>query len=129
MVIKLKESDLIDMIRATIDETEAKYKEDEWDESELDEDEELEEQDDGSEAGTSSAGQGAGTASMGVWQSGLARGVANQLGATSQSSGYAAISRGKANPLWENYNKPLIIKESELVNLIKKTINKLKGIN
>ena len=26
MVIKLKESDLIDMIRATIDETETKYK-------------------------------------------------------------------------------------------------------
>ena len=105
MVIKLKESDLIEIIRTTIDETEPDYKEDDWDVSELDEDEELEEQDDGSEAGTSSAGQGAGTASMGVWQSGLARGVANQLGVTSQSSGYAAIGRGKGNPLWENYNK------------------------
>jgi hypothetical protein len=121
MLIRLKESDLTNIIKKTIEEVE--YDEDAL---ELDEDDELEEQDDGGEAGTSSAGQGAGTAAMGVWQSGLARGVANQLGVTSQSSGYAAIGRGKANPLWESNNKIITLKESELVSLIRMTINKLK---
>ena len=123
MLIRLKESDLINIIEKTISKTE--YEEDEL---ELDEDEELDEQDDGGEAGTSSAGQGAGTAAMGVWQSGVARGVANQVGVTTQSWGPAAISRGKANPLWENYDKSLLMTESELVLLIKRTIGKIKGL-
>jgi hypothetical protein len=124
MLIRLKESDLINIIKRTIAETE--YEEDEL---ELDEDEELEEQDDGGGAGTSSAGEGAGTAAMGIWQSGVARGVANQVGVTSQSSGYAGIGRGKANPLWENHNKTMLLKESDLVLFIKRTINTLKRLN
>jgi len=93
---------------------------------ELDEDGELDEQDDGGGTGTSSAGQGAGTAAMGIWASGVARGVGNQIGVTSQSSGYASIGRGKGNPLWESNNKNITLKEVELVSLIKRTLNRLK---
>ena len=60
---------------------------------------ELGEQDSGTESGESSDGSGAGTASMGVWDSGIARGVANQLGNTKWSDSYQP-SRGKANPLY-----------------------------
>tara|TARA_R100001591_G_scaffold87837_1_gene93928 strand:- start:136 stop:399 length:264 start_codon:yes stop_codon:yes gene_type:complete len=60
---------------------------------------ELDEQDDGGGAGTSSAGEGAGTASMGVWDSGLTRGPANQVGVTKWSDSYQP-TRGKGNPLW-----------------------------
>tara|TARA_Y100001937_G_scaffold126403_1_gene195601 strand:+ start:654 stop:1403 length:750 start_codon:yes stop_codon:yes gene_type:complete len=60
---------------------------------------ELGEQDAGTESGESSDGGGAGTASMGVWDSGIARGVANQLGNTKWSDSYQP-SRGKANPLY-----------------------------
>ena len=46
---------------------------------------ELGEQDSGTESGESDDAAGAGTASMGVWDSGIARGVANQLGNTKWS--------------------------------------------
>jgi len=59
---------------------------------------ELGEQDEGTESGESDDGGGAGTASMGVWDSGIARGVANQLGNTKWADSYQP-GRGKANPL------------------------------
>ena len=52
------------------------------------------------ESGTSDAGQGVGTSVMGTWDSGLARGVANQIGVSIGSSTEKSITRGKANPLW-----------------------------
>ena len=66
----------------------------------LSDESELGEQDDGGEAGTSSAGEGTGTAAMMKWESGVARGVANQIGVTADQSAYTAIGRGKANPVW-----------------------------
>jgi hypothetical protein len=59
---------------------------------------ELGEQDAGTESGESDDAAGAGTASMGIWDSGIARGIANQLGNTKWSDSYQP-SRGKANPL------------------------------
>ena len=52
----------------------------------------------GTESGESDDGGGAGTASMGVWDSGIARGVANQVTNSKWSDSYAT-TRGKANPL------------------------------
>jgi|TARA_B100001758_G_C18364688_1_gene587784 hypothetical protein len=60
---------------------------------------ELGEQDAGTGTGESDDGAGAGTASVGVWDSGVARGIANQLANTKWSDTYQP-SRGKANPLW-----------------------------
>ena len=60
---------------------------------------ELGEQDDGTGTGESDDGAGAGTASVGVWDSGIARGIANQLANTKWSDSYQP-SRGKANPMW-----------------------------
>ena len=60
---------------------------------------ELGEQDSGTESGESDDGAGAGTASVGVWDSGIARGIANQLANTKWGDSYQP-SRGKANPLW-----------------------------
>ena len=59
---------------------------------------ELDEQDGGTESGESDDGGGAGTASMGIWDSGVARGVANQITNSKWSDSYAT-TRGKANPL------------------------------
>ena len=59
---------------------------------------ELGEQDDGGGTGESDDAAGAGTASMGVWDSGIARGIANQIANTKWSDSYST-SRGKANPL------------------------------
>ena len=42
--------------------------------------------------------KGAGTAAMGVWDSGVARGIANQISNSKWSDSYQP-SRGKANPL------------------------------
>ena len=52
----------------------------------------------GTESGESDDGGGAGTASMGVWDSGIARGVANQVTNSKWSDSYTT-TRGKANPL------------------------------
>jgi hypothetical protein len=59
---------------------------------------ELDEQDEGTESGESDDGGGAGTASMGIWDSGVARGIANQITNSKWSDSYAT-TRGKANPL------------------------------
>jgi len=59
---------------------------------------ELGEQDDGTGSGESEDGAGAGTAAMGVWDSGVARGIANQISNSKWSDSYQP-SRGKANPL------------------------------
>ena len=60
---------------------------------------ELGEQEGGTESGESDDGGGVGTASMGIWDSGIARGVANQLGNTKWADSYQP-GRGKANPLY-----------------------------
>ena len=60
---------------------------------------ELGEQDDGTGTGESDDGAGVGTASVGVWDSGVARGVANQITNSKWADSYQT-SRGKANPLW-----------------------------
>ena len=60
---------------------------------------ELGEQDAGTESGESDDSAGLGTASMGIWDSGGARGIANQLGNTKWSDSYQP-TRGKSNPLW-----------------------------
>ncbi len=59
---------------------------------------ELGEQDDGTESGESDDAAGAGTASMGVWDSGIARGIANQIATGKWADSYTP-TRGKANPL------------------------------
>lgn len=99
MNVKLTEKELIDLITDIL--TQIDFENDGkvisfyklGDESELGEQ-------DAAEAGTSSAGEGTGTAAMFKWESGVARGVANQIGVTADQSGYTAIGRGKANPLW-----------------------------
>ena len=60
---------------------------------------ELGEQEEGTESGESDDAAGAGTASMGIWDSGVARGIANQLANTKWADSYQP-SRGKSNPLW-----------------------------
>ena len=60
---------------------------------------ELGEQEDGSGTGESDDGAGAGTASLGVWESGIARGIANQISTGKWSDSYAT-TRGKSNPVW-----------------------------
>jgi|7_EtaG_2_1085326.scaffolds.fasta_scaffold395613_1 hypothetical protein len=98
MRIRLKESELIYLIEKIV--SEDRYTEYSEDEEELEEDEyELDEQDDGGGAGTSSAGEGAGTAGMPQWDSGLGRGIANQLGVTRWQDAYSP-ARGPANTLW-----------------------------
>ena len=60
---------------------------------------ELGEQEGSSESGESSDGAGAGTAAVGVWDSGIARGIANQVANSKWSDSYQP-SRGKGNPVW-----------------------------
>jgi|TARA_R110002012_G_scaffold98835_1_gene236514 hypothetical protein len=86
MKVKLTEKELIDLITDIVNRVGLK----------TDNESELGEQ----EAGTSSAGEGTGTAAMTKWESGIARGVGNQIGVTMDQSGYTAIGRGKANPVW-----------------------------
>ena len=52
----------------------------------------------GTESGESDDAAGAGTASMGIWDSGVARGVANQITNSKWADSYTT-TRGKANPL------------------------------
>tara|TARA_R110000824_G_scaffold258860_2_gene447749 strand:- start:484 stop:780 length:297 start_codon:yes stop_codon:yes gene_type:complete len=98
MRIIIKESELIYLIQKTLSEyTQPEYTEEEW---ELEEEEyELDEQDDGGGTGTSSAGEGVGTAGMPKWESGIGRGVANQLAVTRWQDLYTP-ARGSANTLW-----------------------------
>ena len=60
---------------------------------------EFMEQDDGTGTGESDDGAGAGTASVGVWESGITRGSANQIINSKWSDSYQP-NRGKSNPLW-----------------------------
>lgn len=60
---------------------------------------ELGEQDAGTGTGESDDAAGAGTAAMGVWDSGVARGVANQIANTKWVDSNDVV-RGKANPKW-----------------------------
>ena len=60
---------------------------------------EFVEQDDGTGTGESDDGAGAGTASVGVWESGITRGSANQIINSKWADGNQP-SRGKSNPLW-----------------------------
>ena len=60
---------------------------------------EIDEQDDGTGTGESDDGAGVGTASVGVWDSGIARGIANQITNSKWSDSYQP-TRGKGNPLW-----------------------------
>jgi len=60
---------------------------------------EFMEQDSGASTGESDDGAGAGTASVGVWDSGITRGSANQIINSKWSDSYPT-SRGKSNPLW-----------------------------
>jgi len=59
---------------------------------------EIGEQDDGTGTGESDDGAGVGTASVGVWDSGVARGIANQITNSKWGDSYTT-TRGKANPL------------------------------
>ena len=68
------------------------------DEDNMELDYELGEQE-GTESGESDDGAGAGTASLGVWDSGIARGVANQVANTKWGDTYQT-TRGKGNPVW-----------------------------
>jgi len=68
------------------------------DEDNMELDYELGEQE-GTESGESDDGAGAGTASLGVWDSGIARGVANQVANTKWNDSYQP-TRGKGNPVW-----------------------------
>ena len=96
MKVKLTQKELIDLISNIL--TQIDFESDGQsvnfyklgDESEIDE----------QESGTSSAGEGTGTAAMTKWESGVARGVGNQVGVTTNMSGYMALGRGKGNPLW-----------------------------
>jgi|TARA_B100001094_G_C18170104_1_gene794564 hypothetical protein len=96
MNVKLSETELIDLITDILTQVKFNSGEDEVGFYRLDGESELGEQ----ESGTSSAGEGTGTAAMTNWESGVARGVANQVGVTVNQSGYSALGRGKGNPLW-----------------------------
>ena len=100
MKVNLTETELIDLITEIL--TQINLESDGHNVSfyNLEGESELDEQDDGGEAGTSSAGEGTGTAAMMKWESGIARGVANQIGVTVDQAGYTTIGRGKANPVW-----------------------------
>ena len=98
MRIRLKESELIYLIQKALSESKP-YEYMEEEEELEEEDYELDEQDDGGGAGTSTAGEGVGTAGMPKWESGMGRGIANQLGVTRWQDLYSP-ARGSANTLW-----------------------------
>jgi len=60
---------------------------------------ELGEQDDTAGTGESDDMAGAGTAALGVWESGVARGIANQIATGKWTDSYTT-TRGKSNPVW-----------------------------
>tara|TARA_Y100000034_G_C6849919_1_gene385478 strand:+ start:429 stop:725 length:297 start_codon:yes stop_codon:yes gene_type:complete len=98
MKVKLTEKELIDLITDILTQIDFESDGQNVNFHKLDDESELDEQN--TESGTSSAGEGTGTAAMMKWESGVARGVANQIGVTVDQSGYTAIGRGKANPVW-----------------------------
>jgi len=96
MRIKLTEKELIDLISDILTKAEFKSNNGKVNFYKLEDESELGEQEDG----TSGAGEGVGTAAMTKWETGIARGVANQIAVSIGMSGYAGLGRGKANPLW-----------------------------
>jgi hypothetical protein len=64
------------------------------------------------ESGTSSDGDVKTGASK--WESGVTRGLANQIGVTKWADSYK-ITRGRSNPLWEQAAKPEMVKISKYV--------------
>tara|TARA_R100001377_G_C3108116_1_gene81545 strand:+ start:235 stop:525 length:291 start_codon:yes stop_codon:yes gene_type:complete len=96
MNVKLTQNELIDLIVDILTNLELESEGETVSFHKLGDESELGEQ----ESGTSDAGQGVGTSVMGTWDSGLARGVANQIGVSVGSSTEKSITRGKANPLW-----------------------------
>ena len=96
MNVKLTQTELIELIVNILTQLELDTDSETVSFYRLDNESELGEQ----ESGTSSAGESVGTAAMTTWESVFARGVANQVGVTVNQSGYSALGRGKANPLW-----------------------------
>ena len=96
MNIKLTKKELVDLIVDILTGLELESEGQPVSFYKLNDESELGEQ----EAGTSDAGEGVGTSVMGTWETGLARGVANQVGVSIGASTEKAITRGKANPLW-----------------------------
>jgi|TARA_R110000744_G_scaffold207986_2_gene326692 hypothetical protein len=96
MNVKLTQNELVDLIVDILTNLELESEGETVSFHKLGDESELGEQ----ESGTSDAGQGVGTSVMGTWDSGLARGVANQIGVSIGSSTEKSITRGKANPLW-----------------------------
>jgi|TARA_R110000744_G_scaffold118991_3_gene222091 hypothetical protein len=96
MNVKLSETELINLISDILIKVKFNTGKDEVGFYKLDGESELGEQ----ESGTSSAGEGVGTAAMTNWESGVARGVGNQVAVSVNQSGYSALGRGKGNPLW-----------------------------
>ena len=97
MNVKLTQNELIDLIVDVLTNLELESEGEPVNFYRLSDESELGEQE---ESGTSDAGEGVGTAVMGSWETGLARGVANQVGVSIGASTEKAITRGKANPLW-----------------------------
>ena len=96
MNVKLTQNELVDLIVDILTNLELESEGETVSFHKLGDESELGEQ----ESGTSDAGQGVGTSVMGTWDSGLARGAANQIGVSIGSSTEKSITRGKANPLW-----------------------------
>ena len=89
--------------------------------SQMNVDQDLAEQGEGEgapEAGTSSDGEKKTGASK--WESGVSRGPANQIGVTKWADSYK-ITRGKANPLWEQ-TPPARTNRLSLLNLDRPTV-------
>tara|TARA_R110000744_G_scaffold70464_3_gene142477 strand:+ start:1157 stop:1447 length:291 start_codon:yes stop_codon:yes gene_type:complete len=96
MKVKLTQKELVDLISNILTQIDFESDGQEVNFYKLGDESEIDEQ----ESGTSSAGEGTGTAAMTKWESGVARGVGNQVGVTTNMSGYMALGRGKGNPLW-----------------------------
>ena len=94
MRIKLTEKELIDLISDILTKAEFQSNNGKVNFYKLEDESELDEQEDGT------SGAGVGTAAMTKWETGIARGVANQIAVSIGMSGYAGLGRGKANPLW-----------------------------
>mgnify|MGYP003630432291 CR=1 FL=1 len=96
MNVKLTQNELVDLIVDILTDLELESEGETVSFHKLGDESELGEQ----EAGTSDDGAGVGTSVMGAWETGLARGVANQVGVSIAASTPHSITRGKANPLW-----------------------------
>ena len=89
MKVKLTQTELIDLITDILTQIDFESDGQTINFYKLGDESEIDEQD--TESGTSSAGEGTGTAAMFKWESGVARGVANQIGVTANQSGYSGF--------------------------------------